>query len=65
MTARTETKLLIARQIATLEGYVWDKLNPGRKVILETVAENILATVERKLRSCDVSILDHIESEWS
>jgi hypothetical protein len=51
--AREETKLLIARQIAIHEGYTW-QLHPSAGQLKKqcrylTLAENILATVERKM----------------
>jgi hypothetical protein len=55
MTARTETKTLIARQIAIFNGGNWDAMvrasaKGGKQMTLHlTLAENILATVERKM----------------
>jgi hypothetical protein len=64
MKVRTETKELIARQISLIEGRVWSQLSSALKIQYLTHAENILATVERKLRSCDACILDYI-GEWT
>jgi hypothetical protein len=49
MTQRDEAKTLIARQIAVSEGRVWDRLDHKARAILLTLAESILATVERKM----------------
>jgi hypothetical protein len=48
ITARDEAKLLIARQIAINNGLVWGNLKLRDQYIYLTLAENILATVERK-----------------
>lgn len=50
MTSRAEAKTLIARQIATNEGRVWDRLDAKAHATLNTLAENLIATVERKMR---------------
>lgn len=47
---RTETKTLIARQIAIAEGKVWDRLPRSAQIGYLTLANNILATVERKMK---------------
>lgn len=47
---RTETKTLIARQIAIAEGKVWDRLPQKARAGYLTTATNILATVERKMK---------------
>ena len=47
MMTRGETKILIARQIAIFNGQSWERLSPERKNATLTLAENILATVER------------------
>lgn len=61
MTARSETKILIARQIAINNGRNLDNIAPALRFNYLTLAENILATVERKLRAEDNSILDYIQ----
>lgn len=50
LATRTETKTLIARQIAIAEGKVWDRLPPKARTGYLTLAGNILATVERKMK---------------
>lgn len=45
---RTEAKTLIARQIAVSEGLVWDRIDHKRRAVLMTLADSILATIERK-----------------
>ena len=47
---RDETKTLIARQIAVNQGLVWDRIDHKRRAGIMTLAEGILATVERKMR---------------
>lgn len=51
LAARTETKTLIARQIAIAEGKIWDRLPQKARAGYLTLANNILATVERKMGS--------------
>lgn len=63
MSARSETLFLVARQIATFNGQIFDKLDMRKRAATLTLAENILATVERKLRAEDNCLLDHL-SEW-
>lgn len=46
--SRMDARLLIARQVALCNGQQWDKLAPKQREIYRTLAENILATVERK-----------------
>ena len=50
MTARTETKTLIARQCATFVGQDFNKLDAKKQAAWKTLAERILATVERKMQ---------------
>lgn len=45
---RDEAKTLIARQIAVSEGLVWERIDHKRRAALMTLADCILATVERK-----------------
>lgn len=68
MTARSETITLIARQVATFNGVSYSMLatKPAlakRKASFDTLAESILATVERRLRAEDNCILDHLQ-DW-
>lgn len=44
---RHDTRTLIARQIAVHEGRVWDRLDHKARAALLTLADSILATVER------------------
>lgn len=44
---REVTITLIARQIAVSQGMIWDKLPPKRQIEVKTLAQNIVATVER------------------
>lgn len=48
--ARDDAKTLIARQIAIAEGKVWDRLPRSAQIEYLTLAGNILATVERKMK---------------
>jgi hypothetical protein len=63
MTARSETKTLIARQISLIEGRSWHQLSTAKRLEYLTHAENLLATVERKLRAEDNCLLDHL-ADW-
>lgn len=45
---RGDTKILIARQIAMQHGRVWQSLSQKTQTEILVLAENILATVERK-----------------
>lgn len=69
MTARTATKTLIARQVAMFNGLSWSAIlaqNPKMLAMHLTLAENILATVERQMRSCDTEVLTYIiqSGDW-
>jgi hypothetical protein len=50
---RTETKTLIARQTAIHQGLVWERVLRQPKLLASylTLAENILATIERKAQT--------------
>ena len=50
---RDETLTLIARQIAISEGRVWNSITHNTRAELLTLAGNILATVERRMRAWD------------
>lgn len=47
---RKACQLLLARQLATQQGYVWERLTGKARERLLTFAGTLLATVERKAR---------------
>jgi hypothetical protein len=63
VTARDETKTLIARQIATAHGVIFIKAPPRYQMEMLTLAENILATVERKMFSVSGDLERSLE-QW-
>lgn len=51
MTNRETAILLMAKQCAIFNGLVWDRIDDKAKARYETLATNLLATVERKQAS--------------
>jgi len=49
---RADTKRLIARQLCIANEQIWDKLSIKQAVTYLTLAETIIATVERKAKIC-------------
>lgn len=45
---RIEARNLVARQIAVSEGLIWDRIDHKRRAAILTLADSILATIERK-----------------
>lgn len=45
---RKACQLLLARQLATQQGYVWERLTSKARERLLTFASTLLATVERR-----------------
>lgn len=64
MTARHETIRAIARQIALSEHVVFDKLDAKNRMRIETMAENIMATVERRMRAQGKCLAQALRAEW-
>lgn len=64
MTARKETINLIARQIALSEQRIFAKLDPKNLTRLETMAEGIVATVERKMRAQGNGMALALKANW-
>lgn len=48
MSPRDEVRFLFARQLATQQGYVWERLTAKARERLLTFAGSLLATIERK-----------------
>lgn len=56
------TTRLIARQLATANGQIFEKLTFKQRAMLIVLADVIISTVERKLRAEDNCIFDYLEN---
>lgn len=64
MSARAETKVLIARQVSLVEGRSWSQLSAASRIQYLTIAENILATVERKMSAESDRLANALTWDW-